>query len=306
MFIAPGQGQTAPRGQNFDVNKKVLSFYPFVASFKEITLKSALSWAIQDHWLSGLFHDLIHAYSPGAGGIHPPGDKVLMSTGISCHFGNMLLVSNHRRQLFIKNPLFYRFPIKEHKGPNLTFRKIGQGQPRVGHPLNKLGSTWAPDAAYQASRSSAFCFRRRRFYLRFLPNIWAWQPSWSCDLDRLNKLSFLHPMEAPYEIWLIGQAVSEEMFKEYGRQTTDGQRPNYPIRSPVSLRLRWANNKSNSFGVFSFFYCIYRKAYSTATYVWILQRAWPEIEKIKSVIDNIQPQLCSDRKLLTLHWHENK
>ena len=34
MYIAPGQGQTAPRGQNFDVNRKALSLYPFVASFK--------------------------------------------------------------------------------------------------------------------------------------------------------------------------------------------------------------------------------------------------------------------------------
>ena len=40
MYIVPGQGQTAPRGQNFDVNKKALSFYPFVASFKEISFKS--------------------------------------------------------------------------------------------------------------------------------------------------------------------------------------------------------------------------------------------------------------------------
>ena len=70
MYIAPGQGQTAPRGQNFDVNKKALSLYPFVASFKDF---------IQ------LFHDLIHVYSPGAGGIQPPGDKVLMSTETSCH-----------------------------------------------------------------------------------------------------------------------------------------------------------------------------------------------------------------------------
>ena len=30
-------------------------------------------------------------------------------------------------------------------------------------------------------------------------HIWAWQPSWSCDLDRLNKLSFPHLMESPYE-----------------------------------------------------------------------------------------------------------
>ena len=40
MYIAPGQGQTAPRGQNFDINRKALSLYSFVASFKEISLKS--------------------------------------------------------------------------------------------------------------------------------------------------------------------------------------------------------------------------------------------------------------------------
>ena len=40
MYIAPGQGQTASKGQNFDVNRKALSFYPFVASFKVISLKS--------------------------------------------------------------------------------------------------------------------------------------------------------------------------------------------------------------------------------------------------------------------------
>ena len=69
MYIAPGQGQTAPRGQNFDVNRKALSLYPFVASVKEISFKSDF---IQ------FFHDLIHVYSPGAGGIQPPGDIVLM------------------------------------------------------------------------------------------------------------------------------------------------------------------------------------------------------------------------------------
>ena len=89
MYIAQGQGQTAPRGQNLDVNRKALSLYPFVASVKEISLKSDFI-----HF----FHDLIHVYSPRAGGIQPPGDKVLMSTETSCHFGHLLLVSNHRRQ----------------------------------------------------------------------------------------------------------------------------------------------------------------------------------------------------------------
>ena len=58
MYIAPGQGQTAPRGQNLDVNRKALSLYPFVASFKEISLKSDFI-----HFFS-CFHGLIHVYSP--------------------------------------------------------------------------------------------------------------------------------------------------------------------------------------------------------------------------------------------------
>ena len=40
MHIAPGQGQTAPRGQSFDVNGNILSLHSFVASFKKMSLKS--------------------------------------------------------------------------------------------------------------------------------------------------------------------------------------------------------------------------------------------------------------------------
>ena len=78
MYIAPGQGQTAPRGQNFDVNRKALSLYPFVASFKEISMKS--------DFIKRKNHDLIHVYSPGAGGIHSPGNKVLkiLVTSVIC------------------------------------------------------------------------------------------------------------------------------------------------------------------------------------------------------------------------------
>ena len=45
--------------------------------------------------------------------------------------------------------------------------------------------------------------------------------------EPFKQLSFPHPMAAPYEIWLIGQAVYEEkMFKDCGRRRTtmDGQR----------------------------------------------------------------------------------
>ena len=40
MYIAPRQGQTAPRGQSFDVNRNVLSLHSFVASFNKMSLKS--------------------------------------------------------------------------------------------------------------------------------------------------------------------------------------------------------------------------------------------------------------------------
>ena len=56
MYIAPWQGHTAPRGQNLDVNRKALSLYPFVASFKEISLKS--------DFIHFFFMILIHVYSP--------------------------------------------------------------------------------------------------------------------------------------------------------------------------------------------------------------------------------------------------
>ena len=35
MYIAPGQGQTALWGQNFDVNRNSLSLCQFVDSFKK-------------------------------------------------------------------------------------------------------------------------------------------------------------------------------------------------------------------------------------------------------------------------------
>ena len=111
MYMAPGQGLTAHRGHSFDVNRNVLSFHFFVATFKTISLKSDFI-----HF----FHDLIHVYSPSAGGIQPPRDKVLMSTETSCHFGHLLLVSNHRRLQFLKNPLFYLFPMYIAPGQGLT------------------------------------------------------------------------------------------------------------------------------------------------------------------------------------------
>ena len=89
MYITPGQGQTASKGQNFDVNRKELSLYPFVARLKKYLLSLILY---------NSFQDLIYVFSPGAGSRQPLGFKVLMSTETSCHFDHLLLFSNHSRQ----------------------------------------------------------------------------------------------------------------------------------------------------------------------------------------------------------------
>ena len=93
-LYSSGAGTDSPQGKNLDVNRKALSLYPTVASFKEISLKSDFI----EFFFFFFFHNLIHVYSPWAGGIQPPGDKVLMSPETSCHFGHLLLVSNHRWQ----------------------------------------------------------------------------------------------------------------------------------------------------------------------------------------------------------------
>ena len=82
MYIAPGQGQTAPRGQSFDVNRNVLSLHSYVASFKKVSLMSNF---IQ-------FFHLKHVYSPGAGTDSPQGtkfwcqQKCLIALLICCKF----------------------------------------------------------------------------------------------------------------------------------------------------------------------------------------------------------------------------
>ena len=48
-------------------------------------------------------------------------------------------------------------------------------------------------------------------------HIWAWCPSWSCDLGHLYKLSFPIPKKA-----LIGKVVSEKIFDKGGQM--DGRR----------------------------------------------------------------------------------
>ena len=67
MYIAPGQGRTAPRGQSFNINRNVLSFHFHLMQ----VLKKCL-WSLI---LYNLFYYLIHVYSPGAGADSPQGTK---------------------------------------------------------------------------------------------------------------------------------------------------------------------------------------------------------------------------------------
>ena len=132
-YITLGQGLTTPWEQNFDVNRNILSLRSFVASFKNIFLKSDFIQFFHDLYIAPgqgqtapgkqsfdvnrnvlslhsfvpsfkkmslksdfihFFHDLIHIYSPVAGANSPPpGDKILMSAERPYHFTHLLQVS---------------------------------------------------------------------------------------------------------------------------------------------------------------------------------------------------------------------
>ena len=66
IHVAPGQGLTTPRGQNFYVNRNILLLWSFVASCKKISLKSDFMQ---------FFHDFIYVYSPRSGADSPQGTK---------------------------------------------------------------------------------------------------------------------------------------------------------------------------------------------------------------------------------------
>ena len=78
--------------------------------------------------------------------------------------------------------------------------------------------------------------------------IWAWRPSWSCDQDAANKLSFPHPMDALHEILLQStrwfqkrrclKMLIDDILQttDYRRQTTTTE-ARHTISSPVSRRL---------------------------------------------------------------------
>ena len=76
-------------------------------------------------------------------------------------------------------------------------------------------------------------------FWRVFYHIWAWRPSWSCDPDAANKLSFPLPKEAPHKIWLwlakrFQRRRSLKLFTTDDGRRTDGRTPDhgYTISSP--------------------------------------------------------------------------
>ena len=77
--------------------------------------------------------------------------------------------------------------------------KIGQCQARVIIWTN-LVLFWEPMPHTKFQGHQPFGSREKCF--KGFYHIWTWRPSWLCDINRFNSLSFPYPMEAPHEIWL--------------------------------------------------------------------------------------------------------
>ena len=86
---------------------------------------------------------------------------------------------------------FTFFSVQKH-GPNLSlpWNRSRSSQVALEYPMQHTNFPGHPPFG---SREDDFL----SFY-----HIWTWRPSWSCDLDRLIKLSFPYPMEARHKIWL--------------------------------------------------------------------------------------------------------
>ena len=83
MYIAPGQWQKIPWGQNFDENRKAFSLCLYVASFKMISSNSDFL---------NILNEFIHVYSPRARAENPLGtnfrcqQKAIIASTMCCKF----------------------------------------------------------------------------------------------------------------------------------------------------------------------------------------------------------------------------
>ena len=109
------------------------------------------------------------------------------------------------------------FPYKCIRNQIWPCHKVGQGQPRIIICANLVGSK---SPILHTMSQGHWPYIPKKIFLKGLYHIWVWWSSWSCDWEHLCKLSFSHPKELPYEIW-IGQVVSEKIENVDNRPTTD-------------------------------------------------------------------------------------
>ena len=112
---------------------------------------------------------------------------------------NILSICQFLFYFFPSNDMLTVFPIQMYWQPMLTLSSNRSRSPQ-GHDLYIHCSTLDIDASCQVSLKSVHRFRRR-FFKGFY-HIWAWQLSWSCDLDYLYTHWLPNPIDASHKIWL--------------------------------------------------------------------------------------------------------
>ena len=144
--------------------------------------------------------------------------KLLITSVICCQF--QIIDDNS----FWKIHCFIFFPLKSIRDQIWHCCKICQGQPRViiWANLVVLKHRWC----ISRFKVIGLLVPEKKIFLGFY-HIWPWRPSWSCDQDHLSKLSFPHPIEAPYEIWLwlaqwfLRRRCLKSVDDDDGRPTTE-------------------------------------------------------------------------------------
>ena len=139
------------------------------------------------------YYGNVQVYCPGVGAHEPLGSNFFQNQysvllPISCK------IFTWNDILKFWNDILKFFPIQTH------WRPMGSRSSQ-GHDLYIHCSAWAIDASCQVWLKSVQWFRRRRFLKGFY-HIWAWRPSWSCDLDYLYTHWFPLPIDASCKIWL--------------------------------------------------------------------------------------------------------
>ena len=70
-----------------------------------------------------------------------------------------------------------------------------------GTSFEQTTKGWSPRCHIPSFVKISPPFLEKKIFEGFY-HIWAWRPSWSCDPDAANKISFPLPKKAPHKIWL--------------------------------------------------------------------------------------------------------